>query len=205
MTSSVDSDTLILLARIVRIATVHPSVSGIAMPQPTQLQPVRPEELVPDEFDVLCEKCTYSLVGLTCDRCPECGHPFDHTELPLARVPWLYRRRIGRRTAYGRTWRMILSHPREFAAELCRPVRISQQDARLFRRRAIRGAVLTAAGLAAIGIAWVLWQEWRGGGLSNVFKDPKPYALVAAGYIGGILATWVFLTLSTDLPTFIWS
>jgi hypothetical protein len=165
---------------------------------------VRPENPVPDEFDVLCEKCAYSLVGLTCDRCPECGHPFDHTELPLARVPWLYRRRIGSRRAYAQTWRMILLHPSQFAGELCRPVRISQQDAKLFRRRTIRRTLLAASLVAGFGIGWILWQEARGGALPSSLAEPRPYAFLLAGYLGGIVALWTFLTLATDLPTFIW-
>src|SRR4051794_13223330 len=188
MTSSVDSDTLILLARIVRIATVHPSVSGIAMPQPTQLQPVRPEELVPDEFDVLCEKCTYSLIGLTCDRCPECGHPFDHTELPLARVPWLYRRRIGKRLAFARTWRMIVKDPHAFAKELCRPVRISQEDARLFRRAAIKRVVLCEMLIAFVVIVWAIWAESRRGMMPSLSSNLEPYLTVFVGYFAGAFA-----------------
>jgi hypothetical protein len=163
-----------------------------------------PENPVPDEFDLLCDQCSYSLVGLTCDRCPECGHRFDHTELPLARVPWLYRRRIGARRAYSRTWRMIVSRPREFAAELCRPVRISQEDARLFRRRTIRRNVISGGLIAACMIAWVLRQEALGGGLPSPKADPRSYAMLVGGYIGGILALWAFLSLATDLPTFIW-
>jgi hypothetical protein len=174
------------------------------MTQESTIHAVRPDQPVPDEFGVLCEQCSYSLIGLTCDRCPECGHPFDHTELPLARVPWLYRRRIGTRTAYGRTWRMILFHPRDFAAELCRPVRISQQDARLFRIRTIRRAMLTAMVLVAVGVAWLLWDQHTRGGLRAPLQDPKPYVVSLAAFVGGTIAGWVFLLLATDLPTFIW-
>jgi hypothetical protein len=165
---------------------------------------LRPEDPVPDEFDVLCEQCSYSLVGLTCDRCPECGHPFDHTELPLARVPWLYRRRIGYRTAYGRTWRMIVFHPRAFAAELCRPVRISQEDARLFRIRTIRRVMLTAMVLVFVGVAWLLWAEYQNRGLRSPMEYAEPYVVSLAGFVGGSIAGWIFLLLATDLPTFIW-
>lgn len=168
------------------------------------IDPPHPENPVPDEFDILCENCSYSLVGLNCDRCPECGHPFDHTELPLARIPWLDRRRIGIRRAYSQTWRMILRAPKEFAAELCRPVRISQNDAKLFRRRTILRTLIAASLVAAYGIGWILRQEARGGALPSPFLEPKPYAFMLCGYFGGVFALWTFLTLSTDLPTFIW-
>jgi hypothetical protein len=174
------------------------------MTQQSTIHAARPEDPVPDEFDVLCEKCAYSLIGLHCDRCPECGHPFDYTELPLARVPWLYRRRIGRSLAYRRTWKMIISSPRAFAAELCRPVRISQEDARQFRRRTIHRVVFTAMFVAAAIIAWIVWYESKRGMVPTPAQQPEPYAVATAGYLGGALALWIFLSLATDLPTFIW-
>ena len=94
---------------------------------------------------MFCESCTYSLAGLSGDRCPECGKRFDPQALPFARVPWLHRRRIGRVRAYRRTVAMVMVSPTRFAAELCRPVRVSADDARKFRRVTIRLATLTAA------------------------------------------------------------
>src|SRR4029078_9034741 len=87
--------------------------------------------VVPAEYDVFCEGCGYSLAGIVTDRCPECGRVYDPNELPFARIPWLHRARIGRWRAYCSTIRMLLFHPRRFAKELCRPVRISASDARL--------------------------------------------------------------------------
>src|SRR5205085_4354613 len=92
-----------------------------------------PSAPVPEEYDVFCEGCGYSLVGLSGDRCPECGRPFSGGELPYARVAWLHRRRIGRWAAYWRTVRHVVRRPKSFAAELCRPVRISATDAKRFR------------------------------------------------------------------------
>src|SRR3954447_2307955 len=96
---------------------------------------------VPSEYDIFCEGCGYSLAGSVTDRCPECGRAYDPNELPFARIPWLHRRRIGRWRAYWATVRMIIRKPRRFALELCRPVRVSAADARLFRRATIRLAV----------------------------------------------------------------
>src|SRR5437016_6225212 len=59
-----------------------------------------PAEPVPDEFDLVCENCGYSLIGLRGNVCPECGEEFDPAELPLARVPWLWRKRTGYLSAY---------------------------------------------------------------------------------------------------------
>src|SRR6476661_8838798 len=102
--------------------------------RPLRTQP-SPDQEVPDEFDLLCEHCGYSLVGLTTsNRCPECGEEFDPAELPLARVPWLFRKRLGKISAYRETVWEIIVRPRSFAKELCRPVRICVSDARAFRR-----------------------------------------------------------------------
>jgi len=48
---------------------------------------VPPDATVPaadfpeDEYPVYCPKCDYSLRGLSTDRCPECGEPFDRGRL----------------------------------------------------------------------------------------------------------------------------
>src|SRR5687768_16311267 len=93
-------------------------------------QPLDPGGEVPAEYDVFCEACGYSLIGIAADRCPECGAAYDPNELPFARIPWLHRRRIGRLRAYAATVWGVLWRPRRFAEELCRPVRVSAADAR---------------------------------------------------------------------------
>src|SRR6188508_3216904 len=65
--------------------------------------PIDPSQPVPAQYDQICEGCGYSLIGLMTDRCPECGERFDPDALPLARVPWLFRRSLGTFTAYFRT------------------------------------------------------------------------------------------------------
>jgi hypothetical protein len=88
--------------------------------------------------------------------------------------------------------------------ELCRPVRISQEDARLFRRFTIRRVVLTAMCVAAAIMGYILWFEYRSRMLRSPLMYPEPYAVAFMGFIGGAVAIWVFLMLATDLPTFIW-
>lgn len=58
--------------------------------------------------------------------------------------------------------------------------------------------------LAAAVIAWAIWQEMNRGALPTPTQQLKPWCLMLAGYIGGSVATWLFLMLATDLPTFIW-
>jgi hypothetical protein len=177
------------------------------MPEvPAQIARPSPAEPVPDEFDLLCERCGYSLIGLSSDQCPECGTRFNPNDLPLARVPWLYRARLGRVKAYARTIRAILSHPAAFAAEICRPVRISAADALSFRRFTIRivwwlGAFALAAWLAAA----VSWDVQRVGGWQRIPRRQMLEMLViGVASCGLLVGLWVFLWLATDLPTFIW-
>jgi len=155
---------------------------------------VSPDQPVPAEFDLLCEGCGYSLVGLMTDRCPECGLEFDPTLLPLARVPWLYRKRLGRVSAYVQTVRMALFSPRTFAAELCRPVRISVQDAHRFLAVTVHLAALAPViGPAAFCEAG--WGWW-------------PPRVMTAFSGAACLGTWLgslwILRMATDMPTFIW-
>lgn len=156
-----------------------------------------PSAPVPEEYDVFCHACGYSLIGLTGERCPECGRPFEPGELPYARVPWLHRRRIGCWPAYWGTVRQVVWRPRAFAEELCRPVRISADDAKRFRRLTVYVAA-TSIVTAVIVVTWlngalaVMWRTWR---------DAAGFMLLAAW---GWVAAIVFLRLATDMPLFIW-
>ena len=161
----------------------------------TAFDPAAP---VPTEYDVFCEGCGYSLVGLAGDRCPECGATFNAGELPFARVPWLHRRRIGTFRAYRQTVAQVVCHPGAFAAELCRPVRISADDAKRFRVRTVYVAATSAAGvaLALLWISGALMQSWRSG--------PGAVSEIAVILLTLWLASSLFLRLATDMPVFIW-
>src|SRR4051812_28321327 len=166
------------------------SVQAWASAPSTVFDPSAP---VPEEYDVFCEGCGYSLVGLAADRCPECGRPFSGGELPYARVAWLHRRRIGRWAAYWRTVRHVVRRPKSFSVELCRPVRISALDAKRFRATtcfvAATSLAVTASMLIFHGSVRWNWQDLL-----------AFWMLMPLGWLAAV----VFLRLATDMPVFIW-
>jgi hypothetical protein len=171
---------------------------SLAPPTPSEPRPAFDSGgAVPSEYDVFCEGCGYSLVGIVADRCPECGRTYDAAELPFARIPWLHRKRIGSWRAYWASVRMVLFHPRRFALELCRPVRISVADARLFRRVTLRIALLsmlfTTLAIAGMEMASMIRVQ-----AFDRLIIPAIIIMISA------VAFAVFLALATDMPLFIW-
>jgi hypothetical protein len=153
---------------------------------------------VPPEYDLFCESCGYSLIGLTGDRCPECGQVFDALALPYARVPWLHRGRLGRWKAYWQTVRQVIFRPRGFATELCRPVRISARDARRFRGISIHIAALSAALLVMLTASTA--SAFRGTGVGEPVLTLLQGGLFVVLWAGAAMFLW----LATDMPVFIW-
>lgn len=162
--------------------------------------PLSPDQPVPPEYDVFCETCGYSLIGLPSSRCPECGTEFDPAALPFARIPWLHRKRLGWVRAYVSTLKMILSGPERFATELCRPVRICADDALRFRRMTVALATVTTLLLAATLILF----SWNVSRLSFGAIRPAQLAALICMTLIGTACFWLILYLATDMPTFIW-
>ena len=180
-------------------ATPSDAAAPVPAPTPGPAPSTRfdPSAPVPEEYDVFCHRCGYSLVGLVGYRCPECGAAFDANELPYARVPWLHRRRIGRLTGYWQTMWQVVLRPRAFAEELCRPVRISADDAHRFRKATIYFA-------ASAGLAMVVGLVWVKGDLVPMWRDVRARVdfllLSAIGWGAAVM----FMRLATDMPLFIW-
>jgi|SRR5579859_1808087 len=192
----------------VRGAGIKAGESGLKMTSDVSSQTAPqfdPAGEVPDEYDVFCEACGYSLAGLSNDRCPECGAVFEPKQLPFARIPWLHRKRLGKVNAYLRTVLMACFTPGRFARELCRPVRVSAADARKFRLATIW--MLTAiAGLAAVAvIAEFAYGVYRSRRLVT-FTTPVYFDVffLALSALAAVAAFHVFLRLATDMPLFIW-
>jgi len=88
---------------------------------PTRCEPGSPGTIAQDRW-LRCLSCDYSLTGLTEDRCPECGSPFDREHLaalasgdPQPVSPWGDADTIGLWRAFGRTCWATWFHPRAFA------------------------------------------------------------------------------------------
>ncbi len=87
----------------------------------TESKPVAP--LDDDAPDVpRCPRCEYLLIGLTADRCPECGTPIDWTQVTYAgRHPGLP---LDRARGWARvwagvtTWFVVLFRPLKFARQV---------------------------------------------------------------------------------------
>jgi hypothetical protein len=125
--------------------------------------------------------------------------------LPLARIPWLFRKRLGTLSTSGNTLHEILLRPASFAKELCRPVRVSASDARQFRLMVLRIATLStfvAAGMiAASTVQWAAIWSVRSTIMEQiVFGALMCFVLIPVGMV----LTVIFFRLMTDLPTFIW-
>ena len=164
---------------------------------------IDPSQPVPDQFDLVCDWCGYSLVGLTTDRCPECGERFDPNALPVARIPWLFRRNQGYLTAYIKTVWMIIHRPTAFAREMSRPVRICAADARSFRALTIRLTMAVAILGMVTGLTCFLLAQ---AAVLRSFSwlSPREFVQIVWTLMASVVAIWVFLWLATDLPTFIW-
>lgn len=166
-------------------------------PAPVAMPEFDPAQEVPFEYENFCQACGYSLVGITADRCPECGHAYDTNELPFARVPWLFRKRIGWWKAYWSTVRMVLFDTRRFARELTRPARISAADARGFRRATLRIALGSYLLPLVAGFALAIARNF---GLMRA----EDFALAMTMGLLSVLVVKFFLWFATDMPLFIW-
>jgi hypothetical protein len=91
---------------------------------------------------------------------------------------------------------MILRHPRAFADELCRPVRISPDDAKKFRKKSARLAVysITFCGIAALFFIATITH-----------LNPGQWISMTIGLGIESVILYAFFIFATDMPTFIWS
>lgn len=64
------------------------------------------------DIPLRCMQCDYNLTGLTTRRCPECGTPFDVTELRRLQNPEPQAVSTGLEIA---VWWAVLRHPEAFA------------------------------------------------------------------------------------------
>ncbi len=108
-----------------------------------------PSEATPIEGDLLCPRCGYNLRGLLANRCPECGVGFDRAALTASRIPWVWRRPIGRFRAYWKTVWMVVQHNDRLCDEPALPV--SFRDAQRFRWATVMLVYLPTLAVALLG------------------------------------------------------
>ena len=128
--------------------------------------------------DVLCPQCGYDLRGTEdaggARRCPECGLQVGGQGGRVTRIPWVYRRAIGRFAAYRRTARLATVSPARLAAEADGPV--AYRDALRFR---MLTCLLAAAPVAALILALMAW--YGSAGFINVVPEEMLLALMQGG------------------------
>jgi hypothetical protein len=110
---------------------------------------------------LLCARCGYDLRGLPSTCCPECGLPFDPSEVPPVDVPWLRRRQIGTFRAYFTTvWRVLL-HPVQFGEQVWRIGDVRPPEAEAFARFTIAVATLCTTIVTCGPIAQAMTEPSR--------------------------------------------
>jgi hypothetical protein len=149
--------------------------------------------VVPDESDLLCEGCGYTLKGLPLEgNCPECGKPIIES-VGEHRHPSAFESKPGIASFFSTTVKVLFT-PRRFYQTL------TSRDASTSARNFSRIHVVLASllfGFAAIGhLNWLLYTQM---GMPSEFSPLviAEYTLIAAivGYLLLIgltkLATWL--------------
>ena len=134
-----------------------------------------PAAAIDDTPELFCPQCGYSLRGIeAAARCPECGLEIDRVGFAKSRIPWAYRRHIGRLVAYWRTVWLATLRPGQLAAEAAKPV--GYGDAQRFR--------LVTSAIAAAPLAGMLVGLMFGYGSAGFLNVSAP-ALLANLMYGG--------------------
>lgn len=81
--------------------------------------------------ELFCRGCGYNLRGIKSRQCPECGVALEWSKLAESRIPWVYRRDLGRINAFALTVWQVVRRPGEVGSEAGREV--SYSDAQKFR------------------------------------------------------------------------
>lgn len=149
-----------------------------------------------DEFELLCERCGYSIEGLPAStNCPECAEPVA-ASLPESRPGSAWQRSRGA-AAWGRTVLDLLRRP----GRTIRSVRIEAERSARFRRVNV---LLAAAILTVVPALTYAVQTVRHQAPYSVRDLTWPWAESALRWAGlaiVLLVWWAGLTLALSLMT----
>ena len=136
-----------------------------------------PPAATPEPAELFCPQCGYSLRGIeAAPRCPECGLEIDREDFARSRIPWVYRRHIGRFVAYWRTVWLATLRPGRLAIESTKPV--SYGDAQRFR---LITCIVAVAPMVMLLVGMMFW--YGSAGFFNL-AGPALFAEVMYGAMG---------------------
>lgn len=159
----------------------------------------------PEESDLFCPRCGYSLRGIPSAVCPECGTSFDREALAHRRLAWAHRQSAGRFRAFWKTVGQVLRDPALILHESSR--RSDPQEARGFRNWCVWYAFVPTGLLLIVGFVDRFAVHW-----SDALQDvPQGIRPPAAFWVAVVLeslllpialvAVWIALMSVTELLT----
>jgi len=149
-------------------------------------------------MELRCPGCGYDLRAMSSDRCPECGLLIDRAALAGARIPWTFRKGMGRWRAYRKTVALAALEPHKLALEVARPVSLA--DARKFQHLTVLVALAPMFAL----LLWGYFSSYPNGTFSRGRSRGSvlPWTLEAIGLLFAAGCIWLFLFCASGVGSY---